>query len=82
MSYIGGARGVHSLRLDVVNPRGTSYSQVPLSLQVGEGGDAIASKVIRVRGTDIQRFHQVGAWQFVATVDGVPMAAASVDLTE
>jgi hypothetical protein len=82
MSYSGGTRGVHALRLDVVDPRGASYSQVPSSLQVGDAGAASATKVIRVRGTDIQRFHQVGAWQFTATVDGAPMAAASVDVTE
>src|SRR5512147_3326198 len=52
VSYTGGARGPHALRLDVVDPRGTAYAHVPATLLVGESGAATATKVVRVRGTD------------------------------
>jgi hypothetical protein len=58
------------------------YAQLPLNLSVGSSQQASTSRLIRVRGTDIERFNLVGAWQFVAAVDGAPAATASVDITE
>jgi hypothetical protein len=80
--YAGGEPGPHSLRLDVVSPRGTLYAQLRGTLAVGADGSASASQALEVRGTPIDGFQQVGGWRFVLAVDeGEPLASAEVSLT-
>lgn len=80
VTYTGGLKGNHAVRISVLDPKGIAYAHLPGSLEVGENGAAAVSKRVHVRGTDIQRFDQLGTWQFVASVDGVPMATTSVDI--
>ncbi len=74
--------GSHAVRLDVTSPGGTLYAQFPATLVAGQDGQGRATATLQVRGSVIESFQQVGSWRFVADVDGVPLAAASVELTE
>lgn len=82
VEYKGPRSGSHAVRIDAIDPRGQLFAQLPATLVVERNRPATSSNVLRVRGTSIDRFHQVGTWQFVAHVDGTPLARASADLTE
>ncbi len=82
VKYTPGVAGKHALRVDVVDPKGKLFFRYPGTLDVVASQPASVSRVLRVRGTNIDRYRMVGAWQFVVNVDGKPLAAASVDLTE
>jgi hypothetical protein len=73
--------GAHQLRVDVMSPNGTLYAQLPATL-VASQGTGRATSALQVRGSVIESFRESGTWQLVANVDGVPLAAASVDLNE
>ncbi len=74
--------GEHAVRLDVTSPGGTLYAQLRSSLAVGQDGRGRTTTSLQVRGSVIESFQQAGSWQLVVHVDGAPMAAASVELTE
>jgi hypothetical protein len=75
--------GSHIVRLDVVDPSGTLYAQLPAGLALpGSGGTAAATVPLQVHGTSIETFRQVGTWQVAAWVDGAPLASASVVVSE
>jgi hypothetical protein len=75
--------GSHIVRLDVVDPSGTLYAQLPAGLALpGSGGTAATAVALQVRGTSIEAFRQAGTWQVAAWVDGAPLASASVVISE
>ncbi len=76
------SRGTHTVRVAVTSPSGSLYAQLPATLVVSHGRQARASGALQVRGSTIESYRQVGTWQLVAFVDGVPLAAASVELTD
>jgi hypothetical protein len=74
--------GLHEARVDVVTPGGTLYAQLPATVEVSRGSAASSSATVRVRGTSIETYRQVGTWQFRAFVDGAAMASSDVEVTE
>jgi hypothetical protein len=73
----------HAVRLDVVDPSGTLYAQLPAGLALPDsGGTAATAVALQVRGTSIEAFRQVGTWQVSAWIDGAPLASASVVISE
>ncbi len=72
--------GQHAVRVDVTAPAGTLYAQLPAALTIGKSRNGKATTALQVRGSLIESFHDTGSWEFVASIDGVPMASASVDL--
>jgi len=79
---VSSAPGVHEARVDVVTPAGTLYAQLPATVEVGAAGGASSTATVRVRGTSIESYRQVGTWQFRAFVDGAAAASSDVDVTE
>lgn len=84
LRYTGPA-GVHTGRIDVVDPHGTLFAQLPVTLEVTASGpaaaDAAAEAKLRIRGTPVELLHQIGTWQLNASVDRTPLASATIDLT-
>jgi len=74
--------GAHAVRVDVTSPRGSLYAQLPASLRADDQRRGSTVRTLQVRGSVIGTYREVGTWRMVAYVDGVPMAAASVDITE
>jgi hypothetical protein len=80
---VGAEPGSHSLRIDILNPRGTLYAQWQAILEVGATGAASLSRALEVSGTPIDGFRQLGGWRFVLTLDdGVPLVTAEASLVE
>ncbi len=75
------APGPHAIRVAVMSPSGSLYAQLPATLQVDDSRQGRASSTLEVRGTTIESYGRTGTWQLVAFVDGVQLAAASVELT-
>lgn len=82
VTYKATRAGAHPVRIDVIDPHGVLFAQLPSTVVAEKAKPASTASVVNVRGTSIDRFHQVGTWQFVVNVDGAPLASASVDLTE
>ncbi|BDG05292.1 hypothetical protein [Anaeromyxobacter oryzae] len=79
----GGTPGAHAARVDVLAPSGDLYAQLQGSIDPGASGDATLTRVLEVRGTPIDRYHQTGTWTFVLAVDDGPaLAQAAVVITE
>ena len=76
------AAGSHAVRLDVVDPSGTLYAQLPAALAAATDGKGEATALLQVRGTTIESYRQAGTWQVAAWIDGAPLASASVVLSE
>jgi len=74
--------GSHKVRIDVTSPGGKIYAQLPATLQASEKRQGSATATLQVRGSVIESYQDSGTWQFAASVDDTPLAAASVDLTE
>ena len=74
--------GPHALRVAVTGPSGALYAQLPATVLVGDDGSAHTSSNLRVRGSTIEGYRQSGTWELVASVDGVQVAATSIDLIE
>ncbi len=74
--------GSHAVRLDVVDPSGVLYAQLPAALTAAADGKGAATAGLQVRGTTIESYRQAGTWQVAAWVDGAPLASASVVISE
>ncbi len=74
--------GAHAVRVDVSSPAGTLYAQLRATLVASVDGTGRATAALQVRGSVIESFQDVGTWQLVGRIDGAPLAAASVELTE
>jgi hypothetical protein len=73
--------GAHAVRLDVTDPSGVLYAQLPAQV-MSSGNSGATALTLQVRGTTIESFRQVGTWQVAAWVDDAPLASASVEVTE
>ena len=74
--------GQHAVRVDVTAPSGTLYAQLPAALVVASDGTGHVTTTLQVHGSLIESYHDVGNWQFIASVDGAPVASASVDIAQ
>jgi hypothetical protein len=74
--------GSHAARLDVVDPSGTLYAQLPAALAAAADGNGAGTALLQVRGTTIEGYRQVGTWQVAAWIDGAPLASAAVVISE
>jgi hypothetical protein len=72
----------HRVRLDVTDPSGVLYAQLPAALAPAGSGEVAAVLSLQVRGTTIETFRQVGTWQVSAWIDGAPLASAAVAISE
>lgn len=72
------------LRLDILNPAGELYVQLPVTAEVDSAGRATYRQDLEVQGTPIDGLRMSGVWTFrLARIDGVePLASAQAEVGE